>query len=86
MAIGGAGLPIIGGMLGHSQPSSTAIYARLSSDPIRNAAENATNAIFQAGGVKLQGDTLVIDVASTPGDGAKLLEVEPMVSASPDRD
>ena len=29
MAIGGTGLPVIGAMLGHSQPSTTAIYARL---------------------------------------------------------
>jgi integrase len=53
MAIGGTSLPIVGAMLGHSQPSTTAIYARLSVDPLRIAAESATAAIYEAGGVKL---------------------------------
>jgi integrase len=53
MAMGGAGLPVVGKMLGHSQPSTTAIYARLSVDPVRVAAESATAAMLTAGGVKL---------------------------------
>lgn len=65
MAIGGSSLPIIGALLGHSQPSTTAIYARLCSDPIRTAAETATTAIMAAGNVKLEDGAVVIDVAPT---------------------
>lgn len=34
---GGMGLPIIGKLLGHSQPATTARYAHLESDPLRRA-------------------------------------------------
>jgi len=53
MAMTGAGLPVVGKMLGHSQPSTTAIYARLAVDPVRQAAEMATAAMLAAGGVKM---------------------------------
>ncbi len=53
MAIGGASLPVVGGMLGHSQPRTTAIYARLCVDPIRAAAQAATDAMMAHGGSKL---------------------------------
>jgi integrase len=53
MAMTGAGLPVVGKMLGHTQPTTTAIYARLSVDPVRQAAEKATDAMLQAGGVQL---------------------------------
>jgi integrase len=36
---GGASLPIIGALLGHSQPQTTARYAHLSADPLRAASE-----------------------------------------------
>ncbi len=36
---GGASLPVIGGLLGHSQPQTTARYAHLSADPLQQAAE-----------------------------------------------
>jgi integrase len=63
MAIAGTSLPTIGAMLGHSQPSTTAIYARLSNDPVRTAAESATASIMEAGGVKLlEGALMIIDV------------------------
>jgi integrase len=39
MASGGATLPMIGALLGHSQPSTTARYAHLYTDPLREAAE-----------------------------------------------
>ena len=39
MAVGsGLPLPIIGGLLGHTQPSTTARYAHLADDPLRAAA------------------------------------------------
>lgn len=36
---GGLGLPIIGKLLGHSQPQTTARYAHLDSDPLKRAAD-----------------------------------------------
>lgn len=39
LASAGHGLPIIGRALGHTSPRSTAIYARLALDPIRDALE-----------------------------------------------
>ncbi|MDR0692996.1 MAG: tyrosine-type recombinase/integrase [Puniceicoccales bacterium] len=40
-AIAGASLTIIGKSLGHKSPQSTAIYARLSNDPVRTSVEEA---------------------------------------------
>ena len=37
-ASSGMGLPIIGKILGHSQPATTARYAHLASDPVKAAA------------------------------------------------
>lgn len=47
-AITGASLPIIGKTLGHKSQLSTAIYARLNLDPVRDSMEKATSAIFSA--------------------------------------
>jgi integrase len=63
MTITGAGLPVVGKMLGHTQPMTTAIYARLSVDPVRAAAEAATTAMLEAGGVTM------IEVQAKEGDG-----------------
>ena len=38
-AAGGMSLPLIGALLGHSQPATTARYAHLSSDPLRAASD-----------------------------------------------
>ena len=38
-AAGSLSLPIIGGLLGHSQPATTQRYAHLGDDPMRAAAE-----------------------------------------------
>ena len=35
---GGLSLPVIGALLGHSQPATTARYAHLADDPLRQAA------------------------------------------------
>jgi integrase len=48
-AITGASLPVIGQSLGHTQPSTTAIYSRLTLDPVRQSVERATAAMIQAG-------------------------------------
>jgi integrase len=46
MAMGGAGLPIVGKMLGHRQLSTTEIYARLQIAPVRQSAESAATAML----------------------------------------
>lgn len=46
MAGQGASLPIIGRVLGHKHQASTAVYARLSIDPLRDVMESATRAIM----------------------------------------
>jgi integrase len=44
-ASSGMGLPIIGRILGHSQPATTARYAHLASDPVKAAATTVANKI-----------------------------------------
>jgi integrase len=46
MADTGSSLPLIGNTLGHRNPSTTAIYARLSQDPVRRGMELAADAMF----------------------------------------
>ncbi len=48
MAMQGASLLIVGKALGHRQPSTTAIYARLQVDPVRAAMTAGAEAIFAA--------------------------------------
>ncbi len=45
-AITGASMQVIGKSLGHKSQQATAIYARLSLDPVRAAMEKATNAML----------------------------------------
>ena len=47
----GSSLPIIGAMLGHRNVATTAIYARLNLDPVRESVNTATKAIVEAGGL-----------------------------------
>jgi integrase len=49
LASGGASLPLIGALLGHSNPSTTARYAHLFSDPLRAATEKVGAVIVAAG-------------------------------------
>lgn len=46
----GLGLPIIGKLLGHSQPSTTQRYAHLADDPLRQASEKIAESITAAMG------------------------------------
>lgn len=46
-AITGASLQVIGKSLGHKSQAATQIYARLHHDPVRNAVERATDAMFE---------------------------------------
>lgn len=48
----GASLSIIGKSLNHKNTSTTAIYARLDLDPVRESVERATGAMLAAAGVK----------------------------------
>ncbi len=45
----GASLPIIGKTLAHKNVNTTAIYARLNNDPVRESMEKATSAMMNAG-------------------------------------
>lgn len=48
----GASLAIIGKSLNHKSTSTTAIYARLDLDPVRESVERATSAMMSAAGLK----------------------------------
>lgn len=48
----GASLAIIGKSLNHKNQNTTAIYARLDLDPVRDSVNKATSAIMQAAGLK----------------------------------
>ena len=48
MRSAGLGLPILGGLLGHKQPATTARYAHLANDPLRAAADRFTSEIAAA--------------------------------------
>jgi integrase len=52
----GASLAIIGKSLGHKMPQTTAIYARLDVDPVRESMERATSAILVAAGERPSAD------------------------------
>jgi integrase len=49
-AAAGLGLPIIGRLLGHTQPSTTQRYAHLDIDPLRRASENIGSRLATAMG------------------------------------
>lgn len=51
----GASLTIIGKSLNHRNVTTTAIYARLDQDPVRQSVQGAASAIVQAGGWKNEG-------------------------------
>jgi integrase len=56
--MGGTTLPVIGALLGHRQPATTARYAHLADDPLRSAANRVAGAI--AGAMKGgEGDGIV---------------------------
>ncbi|MGZ8927664.1 MAG: tyrosine-type recombinase/integrase [Methylobacter sp.] len=56
----GASLAIVGKSLNHKSPSTTAIYARLDLDPVRESVERATSAMLAAGGLKQAGEIIPI--------------------------
>ncbi|HRB21537.1 MAG TPA: tyrosine-type recombinase/integrase, partial [Nitrosomonas sp.] len=52
----GASLAIIGKSLNHKHQNTTAIYARLDLDPVRNSVNTATSAMLTAGGLTKPGE------------------------------
>ena len=62
----GASLSIIGKSLGHKSVATTAIYARLDLDPVRQSVETATQAILAAGNGQAKPTTPAL-----PAKGAK---------------
>jgi integrase len=63
-ALGGSSLQIIGKSLGHKSMQSTEIYARLTTDPVRESVEKATQAMVEhwTEQTESQEDAEVIDV------------------------
>lgn len=57
----GASLVIVGKSLNHKSPSTTAIYARLDLDPVRESVDRATGAMLAAAGVKPVGEVVEIN-------------------------
>jgi integrase len=54
----GANLSVIGKTLNHKNVATTAIYARLNIDPVRDSVEKATTAMLSAGGMLPDGDVV----------------------------
>jgi integrase len=54
----GASLAIIGKSLNHKNQNTTAIYARLDLDPVRDSVNTATSAMMEAAGLKKTADVL----------------------------
>ncbi|MEJ1372589.1 MAG: tyrosine-type recombinase/integrase [Candidatus Sedimenticola sp. (ex Thyasira tokunagai)] len=54
----GANLSIIGKTLAHKNVSTTAIYARLNLDPVRDSMKKATDAMLEAGGLISKADVV----------------------------
>lgn len=65
----GASLSIIGKSLNHKTPSTTAIYARLDLDPVRESVSRATAAMFAAGGIKESAAVLPLDANQSRAAG-----------------
>ncbi len=63
----GASLPIIGKSLGHLNQGTTAVYARLDLDPVKDAVDRATSAMLTAGGKA----DLLLEVHPAPTTGGK---------------
>lgn len=53
LAGAGASLPMIGALLGHSQPATTARYAHLMDDPLRQATERVGAIVAPPGGAEI---------------------------------
>jgi integrase len=70
MAGSGTGLPLIGRVLNHASPATTAIYARLALDSVRIALERHSQALLEAGMGVPEGER------ETPGGGGVVRAVD----------
>ena len=66
---GGLGLPIVGKLLGHSQPQTTARYAHLDADPLRRAADTIGATIAAAMDGRKGGEVVAIAKNKGPRHG-----------------
>jgi integrase len=79
VAVGtGSSLPIIGALLGHTQPQTTARYAHLADDPLRAAAETVGARIAAAMAPKRTRRGKVVGLAQQKGSGPKLVRPKPL--------
>ncbi|MBM3492653.1 MAG: site-specific integrase [Alphaproteobacteria bacterium] len=67
-AAAGLSLPVIGALLGHSQPATTARYAHLSTDPLRAASDTIASRIAAA-------------MRGKPADGGNVVALKPKAPA-----
>ena len=58
-AASGMGLPIVGKLLGHASPSTTARYAHLADDPLRRASDSISGSIAAAMGSTVSASNVV---------------------------
>lgn len=65
----GASLPMIGRTLAHKNVSTTAIYARLNLDPVRESMQKAATAMMAAGGLLPVAEITSIRAAKKPRTG-----------------
>jgi integrase len=66
-AASGSSLPVIGRSLGHKQVQTTAIYARLSLEPVRESVERATAAMLTAGQASTSGSEIAQGLSDKSG-------------------
>ncbi len=67
----GASLAIIGKSLNHKNQATTAIYARLDLDPVRQSVNTATSAMLEAAGLKEKGEVVRLAAHRTTPKQAK---------------
>ena len=61
LASAGLSLPVIGALLGHTQPGTTARYAHLFDDPLRAATERVGAIVTGNGGDKPTADVVALN-------------------------
>lgn len=64
----GASLTVVGASLGHKDPKSTSVYARLQLDPVRSSVTGAVESMIRAGRLTLNGEEEPV-----PGDSSENL-------------
>ena len=69
-ALAGTSLQVIGATLGHTRPETTAIYSRLTLDPVRESVNAATTAMIEAGKITVDANgQLLTDESEGENDG-----------------